>query len=123
MNVRTAPLIAVYLGAIVAANLLSAHFRTIGSPAWTARMAEAMGVVCDGEGRPGVWLHMLRGLALCGGPYPFASADSTNIARNHGGTNSGRVRMDVVAMADRIDGVQCPARWLAPCRQLELEAA
>lgn len=29
------------------------------------------------------WLHMLRGMQLSGGAYPFASVDSTDIAQNH----------------------------------------
>lgn len=63
----------------------SGDFATIGTPAWWNRMAEAMGVVCDRDGRPVCKLHGLRML----NPevftrFPFASADSTNIAQNVG---------------------------------------
>lgn len=63
----------------------SGDFAQIGTPAWWVRMAEAMDVVCDRDGRPGTRLHGLRML----NPdvftrFPFASADSTNIAQNIG---------------------------------------
>jgi hypothetical protein len=99
----------------------SGEYAELRTPRWHARMAEAMRVCCDGEGRPRVWLHMLRGLALAGGPYPFASLDSTLIARNHGGNNTrGESRKDVVSMVERVDGVQCPPRWAAIAEQLEI---
>lgn len=92
-----------------------------GSPSWHRRMVEAMGVACDERGRPRTRLHMLRGLAFGGGEYPFYSADSTNIARNHAGAASvGRTRQDVRAMADRIDALQTPALWVRPPKQLEM---
>jgi hypothetical protein len=56
-------------------------------------------------------LHMLRGLDFAGGPYPFYSADSTNVARNHAGTNSGRAKKSALRMASEIDALQTPARW------------
>lgn len=56
-----------------------------GSRAWWDRMAEALPVVCDGEGRPLVRLHGLRMLdPEVFTRIPFASADSTNVARNIG---------------------------------------
>lgn len=63
----------------------SGDFAQIGTPAWWVRMAEAMDIVCDRSGRPGTKLHGLRML----NPdvftrFPFASADSTNIAQNIG---------------------------------------
>jgi hypothetical protein len=92
-----------------------------GAPRWHARMAEAMNVLC-GDGPPPCALHMLRGLDQCGGPYPFASADSTSIARNHAGNNvTARPRQDPRAMVDRLDARQCPARWrrVEPAGMLE----
>jgi hypothetical protein len=63
----------------------SGDYASIGTPDWWNRMAEAMDVVCDREGRPVCKLHGLRML----NPdvftrFPFASADSTNIAQNVG---------------------------------------
>lgn len=82
-----------------------------GSPAWHRRMEVAMNALC-GDGPPPCALHMLRGLALCGGPYPFASADSASIAVNHAGNNvNNRPRKDVRRMADEVDARQCSARW------------
>jgi hypothetical protein len=89
----------------------SGEFATVGDPRWHARMRDAMDALC-GDGPAPAWLHMLRGLRLCGGPYPFASADSTNIAQNHNGNNTRRTpKKDVVEMATRMDALQCPARW------------
>lgn len=63
----------------------SGEFATIKTSRWWSRMAEAMLVLCDELGRPYVKLHGLRMLD----PdvfrmFPFASADSTNVARNVG---------------------------------------
>lgn len=88
----------------------SGEYAQVGSPAWTRRMEAAMDALC-GNGPVPVWLHMLRGLALCGSDFPFASADSTNVARNHGGTNMGRSRKSALRMASEIDARQCPGRW------------
>jgi hypothetical protein len=70
-----------------------------------------MNALC-GDGPAPVWLHMLRGLRLAGSSYPFASADSTNVARNHAGTPTrGIARRSPGAMAAQIDRRQCPAHW------------
>lgn len=98
----------------------SGAYSRVGDARWHRRLGEAMAVVCDGEGVPRAWLHMLRGLALATGPYPFASLDSTNIAQNHAGNNGGRARRSPVAMATEIDGRQCPASWQSPMPQLAL---
>lgn len=63
----------------------SCEFSAVGSTRWYARMAEAMNVLCDRDGRPICKIHGLRMLD----PdvftrFPFASADSTNIGRNVG---------------------------------------
>lgn len=63
----------------------SAQFSTIGSDAWWTRMDEAMRVICDENGAPKTKLHGLRMLnPSIFTEFPFASADSTNIARNIG---------------------------------------
>jgi hypothetical protein len=90
----------------------SGAYRTVASPAWHARMSAAMDVACDENGRPRTRLHMLRGLDLSDGPYPFYSADSTNVARNHGGAvRNGRPRRSPGRMAADIDARQPVARW------------
>lgn len=62
----------------------SGTFAEIGTDDWWQRMGEAMEVVCDEERRPRVKLHGLRMLdATVLSHIPFASADSTNAARNH----------------------------------------
>jgi hypothetical protein len=86
----------------------SAEYQVVGSKKWHGRMRAAWDLLCPDGGRP-PWVHMLRGLALCGSLYPFASADSTNIARNHASTKE-----DILDMVQRIDAVQCPGRWDSP---------
>lgn len=80
-------------------------FWQVGSDAWAARVDDAFNalVVTFGD-LP--WVHMLRGLAVCGDRWPFASADSVNVARNFKDTSS-----DPERMARRIDGIQSPIRW------------
>ena len=58
-------------------------------------------------------LHMLRAMDLAStGDWPFASADSTNIARNHAGNVSRSTpAKGARGMADRIDSLQAPALW------------
>jgi hypothetical protein len=63
----------------------SGSFATIGTPGWWERMAQAMAVCCDAEGRPVTRLHGLRMLSpTVFSHIPLASADSTNVARNIG---------------------------------------
>lgn len=81
----------------------SGEYATIGTPQWHRRMERAMNVSCRHE-TP--WLHMLRGMALSGSQYPFASVDSTDIARNHN-----RIQNTPAAMARRWDAIQCPSTW------------
>jgi hypothetical protein len=84
----------------------SGRYRTIGSPDWHRRISEAFDVIADPDGRV-PWVHMLRGMSQAGGPYPFGSVDSTDIARNHNRRENTAGRM-----AERHDARQCPARWL-----------
>lgn len=61
----------------------SGQWATPGTDGWWRRMAEAMSVACDGEGRPRVKLHGLRMLdPAVFHRLPLASADSTNAVRN-----------------------------------------
>lgn len=96
----------------------SGEYATVGSPQWWHRMAEAMDVVCDG-GRPCVKLHGLRMLSpRIFTRFPFASADSTNVARNTGldgkwrGTyapTSPAIRG--IVLASRVEAMQSAPRW------------
>ncbi len=81
----------------------SGEYATLDTPQWHRRMEQAMNVACRHE-TP--WLHMLRGMAMSGSQYPFASVDSTDVARNHN-----RPQNTPVAMVRRWDSRQCPARW------------
>lgn len=92
----------------------SGAYAIVGDARWHGRMVEAMNALC-GDGPAPVWLHMLRGMALAGGPYPFASVDSTDVARNHN-----RPHNNARAMADRWDAIQCPARWTRRPVQIDL---
>lgn len=83
----------------------SGAFARVGSPAWHRRISEAFDGIADPDGRV-PWIHMLRGMSLSGGPYPFASVDSTDIGQNHN-----RPQNTAREMADRWDALQCPARW------------
>lgn len=83
----------------------SGAYRVVGSDGWHRRMTEAMNAVCGNHAAP-AWMHMLRGMALAGSQYPFASLDSTDVARNHN-----RPQNSAATMAARWDAIQCPARW------------
>lgn len=97
----------------------SGEYWQISTPAWNNRVNEAFNRICKGSGRPPAWIHMLRGMSLAGSIYPFASVDSTDVARNHEQT-PGKARK----MADRWDSQQCPAVWAQqPIHQaLQMEA-
>jgi hypothetical protein len=83
----------------------SAQYATVGSSSWHRRMEEAMNKVCA-TGPPPVWIHMLRGMAVVDAGYPFASVDSTDLARN-----GWRPQNTLTEMAARWDAKQAPARW------------
>ena len=58
---------------------------------------------------------MLRGLSMGGTKYPFASADSTNVARNFKTLNKCPEKM-----ARQIDSMQNPTHWNKSFNQQEL---
>lgn len=96
-------------------------YAVVGSDPWHRRAIEAWDTLARRPGRT-PWIHILRGLSLSGGPYPFASADSTDIARNHAGNARARTQSPR-AMADRWDARQCPGAWTTRgTEQLELIA-
>jgi hypothetical protein len=91
----------------------SAEFADVLSPAWERRMDDAWRAI--GERRHNI--HMLRGMQLVRHRWPFASVDSTDVARNHN-----RAQNEVIAMANRWDAGQCPPRFIDPGEQLEMVA-
>lgn len=95
----------------------SGNYRTPGTPRWVRRMDEAFNVIC-GNGPVPTWLHMLRAMDIAaGGDWPFASADSTNLARNHA-----RNSFTLAARAAEIDARQAPAHWRIREHTMELAA-
>ncbi|MES2367855.1 MAG: hypothetical protein V4563_18405 [Pseudomonadota bacterium] len=110
----------------------TSQFAQVGSVDWWARMAEAMKVICDEQGRPRCKLHGLRMLNPTIFSYlPLSSADSTNVARNIGLDNKWDSpycprSKDVRAMVlvDRIEGHASASRWsgmvIGPQMNLEL---
>lgn len=93
----------------------SGAFWQVGSDAWCRRADEAFNELHRRNLTP--WVHMLRGMAVSGKRWPFASVDSVNVARNFKDTNS-----CPEAMARVIDAVQCPVRWTPTYQQMELIA-
>lgn len=85
----------------------SGEYWKVGSEKWRHRADEAWEIISKTNSRP--WVHMMRGLSVCGKRWPFASADSANIARNHG---SHKIKKCTREMADRIDSVQSPLTFL-----------
>ena len=97
----------------------SGDYSEPGSPRWWQRMAEAMAVATDKDGRPLARLHGLRMMdPTIFSHIPFSSVDSTNVARN--------VSLDVkwkgtyqplteetraIVLADRIEHHASAARW------------
>lgn len=92
----------------------SRQYADLLTDAWCRKMDEAWNAVMRGRRRiPNI--HMLRGMQLVRHRWPFASVDSTDIARNHN-----RPQNRAKAMADRWDSKQCPATWERAPEQLGL---
>lgn len=89
----------------------SGAYWQVGSAKWERRADEAFNALERRGLRP--WVHMLRGMALAGDRWPFASVDSVNVARNF---KTAQVCPE--RMARRIDAVQCPIRWSARPEQI-----
>jgi hypothetical protein len=95
----------------------SGEYWQVGSPGWSRRADEAWNALEARGLRP--WVHMLRGLALCGDRWPFASADSVNVARNYKDEPTCPERM-----ARLIDGRRnSPIRWRMKPEQGDMFAA
>ena len=93
----------------------SGAYWQVGSENWCRRADEAWNALTKRGHKS--WVHMMRGLALCGDTYPFASADSTNVARNFKNKGS---EVCPERMARRIDAVQCPLTWKVKETQTDL---
>lgn len=93
----------------------SDEFWQIGSAVWSRRADIAFNELERRGLRP--WVHMLRGLAMSGDRWPFASADSANVARNFKDAGVCPERM-----ARRIDAVQTPVRWVMAAEQKDMFA-
>jgi len=87
----------------------------VGSDNWCRRTDEAFNALARQGAIP--WVHMLRGMAVAGKRWPFASVDSTNVSRNFKDTSS-----CPEAMARVIDAVQCPIKWTLKPVQMDLIA-
>lgn len=103
----------------------SGEYSVVGNSTWRSRMEEIMLAVTDTQGYPNCKIHGLRMLnPKVYVDYPFASADSTNIARNVGidkkwkGTYTpGTKTMRALVMADRIESNVSAGKWLPKCLQ------
>ncbi|RVM22576.1 hypothetical protein [Sinorhizobium meliloti] len=90
------------------------QYATILSTAWQRRMDETWNAL--GKHRRFLpSLHMLRGMQLVGHRWRFASADSSDIGRNHN-----RPQNAPRAMADRWDRCQVPLAWEPRPEQAEV---
>jgi len=97
----------------------SGDYAVVGTSSWQARMREVMAAVCDSQGRPYCKLHGLRMLnPKVFTQYPFASADSTNIARNIGIDKAWRgtyvpssKSIKGLVMAERIESHAAPSTF------------
>ncbi len=96
----------------------SGQYSTVANGRWHGRVSEAFNELVKAYGRVPCWIHMLRGMSLSGSDYPFASVDSTDVARNHHvpGNNARR-------MVEKWDAQQCPATWTPQPTQGIMEAA
>ncbi len=100
----------------------SGEFVDIGTQRWWGRISEAMEVVCDSEGRPMCKLHGLRQMdPTVFSVIPYASVDSTNVARNIGldcrWTGSyvpKRKETRAMVLRDNIENHACASRWNGP---------
>lgn len=92
----------------------SAQYAELLTPQWCRRMDAAWNAIMVGR-RHVPWVHMLRGMQLVRCEWPFASVDSTDIARNHN-----RAHNSAGVMAKRWDAAQCPPTWRGRAQQVDL---
>lgn len=82
----------------------SGEYWKVGSQKWIERCDEAFNSIAKNGQVP--YIHMLRGLNMAGKRWPFASADSVNVARNFKDNTRNPEKM-----ARAIDSVQTPVLW------------
>jgi hypothetical protein len=90
----------------------TAEFWKIGAPNWCARMDKAFNAMVQTFGTL-PWIHGMRMLGQSAGPWPLASADSTNVAQNH----HLKANPCTSCMAKRIDSINPPTLWVAQPEQ------
>jgi hypothetical protein len=90
----------------------SSQYSSVGSPEWRARIETTFDEINKRHKRT-PYIHMLRGMQCVKWGYPFASVDSTDVARNHS-----QSKRSAREMADRWDQMQCPPKWIK--MQMEL---
>jgi hypothetical protein len=82
------------------------EFWQIGTTKWCHRMDEAFNALVNAYGRQIPWVHGMRMLGQSSGPWPLASADSTNVALHHA------EHLECAGcMAKRIDSTNPPTKW------------
>ena len=96
----------------------SAQYTELLTPQWRRRMDQCWNAIMAQHKRvPRV--HMLREMQLVRFEWPFASVDSTDVARNHN-----RPHNSAKAMVERWDAAQCPSKWdMAPVQVNMFQAA
>lgn len=82
------------------------EFWQIGTSKWCHRMDEAFNALVNTYGRQIPWVHGMRMLGQSSGPWPLASADSTNVALHHA-----EHLQCAGCMAKRIDSINPPTHW------------
>lgn len=94
----------------------SGEWAEVGTKSWWQRMGGAMDFICDADGRPPCKLHGLRMLnPTIYSQLPLASADSTNVAQNHGRERKRyalSAAMGALAIVDRIEHHASAPRWM-----------
>jgi hypothetical protein len=83
----------------------SEEYWKIGSAKWVRRMDEAFNALAKWH-RIMPWIHGLRMLGQTSGPWPLASADSTNVGQNFKASTG-----CAECLAARLDARQPAARW------------
>jgi hypothetical protein len=84
----------------------SGEFWQIGLKKWEQRMDQIFDRLCKRQFLP--WVHGMRMLGQSDERWPLASADSTNVARNHA-----TLKIHPEVMAQRIDAKNPPLRFKA----------
>ena len=85
----------------------SGDYWKVGSDAWSKQSDLAWNIIEKSNARP--WVHMMRGLSMCKGKYPFPSADSTNVARNFKNKHNPKCPKE---MCERIDSIKTPLKMV-----------